>query len=42
MFRDLITALDTAEAQAPEQLSRPHGPEDALAGLVSDQLQDVD
>ncbi|CAI7660508.1 unnamed protein product [Penicillium pancosmium] len=41
-IEDLITALDTAEAQAPEQLSRPHGPEDALTGLVSDQLQDVD
>ncbi|CAI7616533.1 unnamed protein product [Penicillium manginii] len=41
-IENLMTALDTAEAQAPEQLSRPHGPENALTGLVADQLQDVD
>lgn len=40
--RNLITALDTAEARAPQLLSRPHGPEDSLIGLVTDQLQDVD
>jgi len=38
----LIKALDIAEAHPPQRLSRPHGPDDALAGLVTDQLQDVD
>ncbi|KAJ5224484.1 uncharacterized protein N7469_007987 [Penicillium citrinum] len=39
---NLIKALDTAEAHPPQRLSRPHGPDDALAGLITDQLQDVD